>query len=118
MSRTLYVFVKSTRPDQYLNPALHCIKYENVSKIVYTYINESMESDEKVAEIPLQIQRRGRSLLHSLSQDGIYRYFDNGKKDKDNLIDYYSIEEVEKTKNFYSLILDKNIQWTTKVIEY
>ncbi|SRR6266849_630199 len=117
MSQTLYLFVTSRRPDQYINPALHCIEYENVDKVVFTYINDSMESTAKARSIPQEIYNRVMSLLSSLSQDGTYRYFDN-KKDKENLLDIYKEEEVKKIKEFYTLFLGKNIDWSVKVIEY
>lgn len=119
MEQTLYLFVKSTRPDQYLNPAIHCLEYENVNKIVYTYINDSRESTEKVKDIPLKVRKRVRNLLDSLSEDGMYRYFDSPKeKEPTNLSKYYPPEDVRDIKRFYTRFLTKDVEWEIKVIEY
>src|SRR5579864_3171135 len=101
MTQTLYLFVKSLRPDQYLNPALHCLEYENVDKIIYTYINDTRESTEKAKGIPLKVSTRVRILLDSLSEDGIYRYFDSSKE-TDDLRNHYSPEAVKDIQRFYA----------------
>lgn len=117
MTQTLYLFVKSTRPDQYLNPALHCIEYEKVNKIIFTYINDSRESTEKVKDIPSKVRSRVRFLLDSLSEDGIYKYFDS-RKETDDLRNYYSHEEVEDIKRYYARFSNKDVEWGIKVIDY
>lgn len=118
MSQTLYLFVTSMRPDQYINPALHCIEYENVNRVVFTYINDSKESPTKAKKVPEEIQNRVETLLENLAWRGIYKYFDNPKKDKEDLQNHYSSNELDDIQSFYKQYFKKQVKWQTKVIEY
>jgi len=118
MAKTLVLFVTSERPDQYLNPVVHCLLYEQVSKIVFIYIkgfgNTATNSNER--GISGKVSRNVQILLESLSK-GVYRYFDIPDNDTVDLKSIYS-ERIEGIKGIYKDCLEKDVNWSHRDINY
>ena len=121
---SVYLFATSERPDQYLNPILHCLQYKNVSKVVFVHIKglehtNSNGSTVKERGISAAVLRNVQVLLDSLALAGEYRYF-IGKKsgERVKLQDYYSTEQLATIQNTYKQFLDKEANWSHRDIEY
>lgn len=123
MTNTLYLFVTSERPDQYLNPILHCLLNEDITEISFLYVKGSNNKTGAEEGISAKVEYNVRTLLSELATRGDYRYFtgkDSGKSI--NLLDYYPASKFEQAKNIYKMILEKSLKspvsWTHKDINY
>lgn len=120
MSKTLFIFVTSERPDQYLNPVVHCLLYEQVSSIIFVHIKNFggvtpiNGSNEK--GISGKVSRNVQMLLESLSK-GVYRFFDSQDDKTVDLKNIY-IERIEGIKEIYKQCLDIEVNWSHRDIDY
>ena len=74
MAETLYLFVTSERPDQYLNPILHCLQHMNLNKIVFLYVEYGAEDENNLVTSAKSIRQNVESFLSALTE-GKYKYF-------------------------------------------
>lgn len=111
--KSLYIFVTSDRPDQYLNSIVYCIK-KGINHIVFVQVE-----DNKLEQIQLNLLRHNvYSLLQSLSL-GYYKYFTGSLKNTSISLDTeYPSHEIAKIKAYYSSCLTDNIIWEIERIKY
>lgn len=116
MSKKLFLFVTSERPDQYLNPLVHCLLYEQVSKVVFIHIKGTPSSGTNEKGISGKVSRNVQMLLVSLAK-GVYRFFDT---QDDKTVDLKSIypERIERIRAIYKQCLDKDVNWSHRDINY
>ena len=116
--KALYIFVTSERPDQYLNPILHCIDNENVNKIVLIYVTGTNPSNETNGGISDKVLRNVQIAWDSLS-NGKYRFFTGKLAENKGDIDLKNkIEDFENVQKIYFELLQKTITWEHMDIEY
>lgn len=111
--KNLYVFVTTDRPDQYLNPIVHCIR-QGTNRIVFIQVE-----DGKIEQVQLNLLRTNvYSLLQNLSS-GCYKYYTGGLKDTIVSLDAeYSVDEISKIKVQYNSCLTDNIRWEVERVKY
>ena len=111
--KSLYVFVTTDRPDQYLNSIVHCIK-KGTTCIVLIQVEDS-----KNEQIQLNLLRTNvYNLLQNLSS-GCYKYYTGRLKDTMVSLDTeYSTDEITKVKVQYNSCLTDNIRWEVERIKY
>lgn len=109
----LYIFVTTDRPDQYLNPIVHCIE-QGVRKIVFIQVK-----DDRIKEVRLNsLQTNVYSLLQSLS-NGIYKYYTGDSTEKEiELEAIYNASDLAELKAKYALCLTDSISWSVDRVEY
>ncbi len=116
--KPLYIFATSERPDQYLNPILHCIDNENITKVVLVNIvgktPDGTASDKGISDTVL---RNVQVLWEGLARLGKYRFFVGKRKDEQVDLALHT-DNVDTIKNFYSRMLEKKIKWEHTDIEY
>src|SRR5260370_20501752 len=78
MVEALYIFVTSERPDQYLNPILHCLQSRNLSKIVFVHVEGVPDSEDDPNISARSVRENVESLLTLLAYHGKYKYFVKG----------------------------------------
>lgn len=71
MSKTLYLFVTSLRPDAYINSIVHCFQKKKITKAVLLYIDEGSDLD-KDASMAQEANLHIHALLEALV-DGYYK---------------------------------------------
>lgn len=111
--KNLYIFVTTNRPDQYLNPIVHCIE-KGTKKIVFVQVEDS-----RIEQIQLNLLRTNvYNLLQNLSA-GFYKYYTGNFKDTVVQLDAeYNAEDFAKLKARYSLCLTDGIDWTVERVQY
>lgn len=111
--KNLYIFVTTNRPDQYLNPIVHCIE-KGTKKIVFVQVEDS-----RIEQIQLNLLRTNvYNLLQNLST-GFYKYYTGNFKDTVVQLDAeYNAEDFAKLKARYSLCLTDGIDWTVERVQY
>ena len=111
--RELYIFVTTDRPDQYLNPVVHCIE-EGVRKVVFVQVE-----DPRIIQIQLNLLITNvRNLIKDLST-GFYKYYTEpfeGTVVK--LEPEYNPSMLAKLQARYSLCLTDNVVWEFKRVSY
>lgn len=119
MTEGLYLFVTSDRPDQYLNPILHCLQHENPSKIVFVRVKNRPRSGNEISVSAKLARENVESLLSSLAYEGKYKYFTGEQKGKEvDLQNKYSAEKVASIKEKYASAKARNVSWLDKDIDY
>ena len=123
MSRSLYLFVTSERPDQYLNSIVHCTLYEGVKDIVFLHIRglEKASSQWSGAEdrgISAVVLRNVQVLLDCLAIVREYRYFVGEKSgERISLQEIYPQERVMSVQRMYKQCLDV-VNWRHRDVSY
>lgn len=109
----LYIFVTTDRPDQYLNPIVHCI-LKGTNRIVFVQIE-----DARMDQIQLNLLRSNvYELIKNLAK-GIYRYYTGNLRDTIvNLDSQYNSNELARLKSQYLPLLRDNIKWDFERIKY
>lgn len=108
----LYIFITTDRPDQYLNPIVHCIE-KGTRKIVFVLVED--EKDRAAANL---LKFNVYNLLQRLS-DGFYRYYVGDNKDKEvDLSERYNADDLAKLKARYQHCLSENIDWSIEKLKY
>ncbi len=119
MAEALYLFVTSERPDQYLNPTLHCLQHKNLSKIVFLYVENRAGSESETSSSARSVRENVESLLASLAYEGKYKYFTGKMKGKEvDLQTVYLPDILASIKQKYSLLKDRKVPWLDKEIDY
>jgi hypothetical protein len=110
---TLYIFVTTDRPDQYLNSVVHCIE-RGTNRIVFIQVEDS-----KTQQVQLNLLRTNvYDLLQNLSK-GFYKYYTGLFKDKVvPLYTEYSPDELSRLKAKYTFCLTDYIKWEVERIQY
>lgn len=124
MGETLYLFVTSERPDQYLNSMAHCLLYRSIRKVVFVHIKGLGNADEgenSLAERSISdiVLRNVQILLDSLATACEYRYFTGSEAgQRVSLGSIYPPEQVTSIKQFYKRCLDVEADWDLGKIDY
>ena len=124
MSKTLYLFVTSVRPDPYLNSIVHCLLYKAVDKVVFVHViglesNDIQKNGTTENGISANVSRRVQTLLESLAIDGEYREFkDTLDRSRIDLSTIYSPTRLSEIKNLYKLSLTMQVSWVHRDVEY
>jgi hypothetical protein len=111
--KSLYIFVTTDRPDQYLNPIVHCI-LKGTTRIVFVQIEDS-----NTEQIQLNLLRTNvYDLIKNLSL-GFYKYYTGNQKDTLFALDAdYSSSELARLKAEYIPCLTDNIKWDIARVKY
>lgn len=123
MTKTLYLFVTSERPDTYLNPVAHCILNEGVTEVVFLSVQGVDEGTG--GQAPAASTNRSATVerwVTSLAEDlavGEYRYFHGERaRTKVDLRSMYPPEAIATMQQIYRQILDSRIHWDHRDIRY
>ena len=117
MTEGLYLFVTSDRPDQYLNPILHCLQHKNLSKIVFLSVENRPGSD--TSSSARQVRENVESLLSSLAYKGKYKYFTGSMRSKEiDLQITYSPDKLASIKEKYASAKARKVPWIEIEIDY
>lgn len=116
-NKALYIFVTSERPDQYLNPILHCIDKEGVNRVVLVDVVGANSTKSNSNGISDKVLRNVQILWDSLAILGEYRYF-TGKQTGDKVELKDKVSSIGELQKVYSDLLDKKITWEHLDIEY
>lgn len=120
-SSSLYIFVTSERPDQYLNSVVHCYLHRNISKIVFLYIKGT--GDPEIGTNPnrgvsLSVSRNVQSLLEQLA-NGKYKFYrGSGEEPIVDLGGVYQPPDLAVLKRIYKQCLDADLRWENIDVEY
>ena len=119
-SQSLYIFVTSERPDQYLNPVVYCLLKKSIVKVKFLYIKGLSDETAKVndpdKEMSLAVSRKVQSLLDDLSL-GNYTFY-VGKRKTINLQDVYPEMKLIQIKSVYKRCLEMKVRWDYEDINY
>ncbi len=121
-SSVLYIFVKSERPDAYLNPILYCLEHESINKVMFLSIQaDDVGSQKSKNNLARTLQLNVSSFLQYLAEDGEYKCFEDFDTykvgDKVPLQDFYP-NEIDKIKTFYKKFVNNITTWENKPIKY
>ena len=120
MNQSLYIFVTSKRPDQYVNPIVHCLLYKGIRKVVFLHIKglEGEAPSDSERGISLAVFLQVQSLLDDLSK-GFYRFF-AGHKDGNKMINLQDMYpgRLNLIKATYKQCLDMKVEWGYRDINY
>ena len=119
MSKTLYLFVTSERPDSYVNAIAHCLIQTSVETITFVHISnvgQSAQADEP--DLSAVALRNVQILMERLA-NGQYRYFvgENAGAVVD-LAPMYTPEELVAMKQMYAQCLQKRTKWSHRQVPY
>ena len=122
MDDSLYIFVTSERPDQYLNSIAHCLIRDGLRHVVFVNIRGFAKDTFNPAAtekgISLAALRNVILLLDSLSS-GFYRFFIGDRAGESvDLKQFYSESELGALKSIYKQILDASSKWEHQDIHY
>jgi hypothetical protein len=119
MSRTLYLFVTSERPDQYLNSVAHCVKEEGVRAIEYISVRNADHTTHQSGALANQVSRRVTVLLEEIVNDGFYRHFkeDGQPSDRVDLREIYP-DQLAAIRELYRPCLNPSIQYRDVDLPY
>jgi len=121
-SSVLYIFVKSERPDAYLNSILYCLEHESIDKVIFLSIQaDEVGSQKSKNNLAQTLQLNVSSFLQYLAEDGEYKCFEGFDRykagDKIPLKDFYP-NEIDKIKAFYKKFVNNITTWDNKTINY
>src|SRR5437588_4055824 len=116
MTKSLYLFVTSDRPDQYLNTILHCLQDENPSEVVFLGVKNRPGNDISSSA---KLVRENVELLLSSLASGKYKYFTGIKKgNEDDLQKYYPLDRLATISEKYASAKARKVSWSDKEIDY
>lgn len=119
MAEVLYIFITSDRPDQYLNPILHCLQYRNISKIVFLQVENRPDSEDDPTISAKTVRQNVESLLSSLADQGKYKYLTGKDKDKEvELRSVYAPDQAASIKQQYYLLKNRKFSCTEDDVDY
>lgn len=119
MTKGLYLFVTSDRPDQYLNPILHCLQDENPDNIVFLRVKNRPNSGNEISVSAKLVRENVETLLSSLAYEGKYKYFTGGQRGEEvDLQNKYLPEKLASIKEKYASAKARNVTWLSKEIDY
>jgi len=122
MSHSLYIFVTSERPDQYLNPIVHCLLYKSVGKVVFLHIkglgSSSSSGIQEQKGISFAVFRKVQVLLDGLA-NGEYKHLHGKETGKIvSLSEVYQQERLTAIKGVYRQCLDIDVNWSHRDVGY
>ncbi|HEY9812418.1 MAG TPA: hypothetical protein V6D31_02605 [Candidatus Sericytochromatia bacterium] len=111
---TLYIFVTTNRPDQYLNSIVFSILERRVSRIVFVQIKRS-----DIEKVSTNILRQNViDLIRNLSS-GKYKYYTGINEGTIvDLSSQYSSQELAEIQAKYQQCLSDNLEWEIKRFSY
>lgn len=117
MSKSLYLFVTSERPDPYVNAIAHCLANAAVDKVVFVHVRGVVRdiAEPDLSAIALRnVQIQMDRLIH-----GEYRYFEGDSAGAVvDLSTVYSRDELNALKSFYGQHLVRDVNWSHSQIAY
>jgi len=122
MSQSLYIFVTSERPDQYLNSIVYCLLKKSICKVKLLYIKgfsgETGLVNDPNKSISLAVSRKVQSLLEDLSIGNYKFYVGKRAGDSINLQNVYSEKKLIHIQFMYKQCLDRKVKWDNDDINY
>ncbi len=126
MAKSIYLFATSERPDQYLNPIVHCLLEPGlgINKVVLFHIKgfDGGVANKDLSEkkgLSGDLLRNVQVLLDSLANYGEYRFFTGEKAGERKLLsEVYDSERVRAIQSLYKKCLDREISWVNSDIKY
>lgn len=119
MNQGLYLFVTSERPDQYLNPILHCLQNKNLDKIIFIQVENGPEEDDDTSGSAKLVHERVKTLFTKLADEGKYIDFSTLKSGKEvDLKGIYQLDELAKIKGIYTSLKSRKVDWLDEEVDY
>lgn len=120
--RSLYIFVDSERPDQYLNSLVHCILREDVRQVFFLHIkgfSEAARSGRPAEGLSGRVMGTVQAQLEGLAERGEYTFF-GGRRygERVPLSTEYTDEEAKRIKGYYKQCRRLRITFTNEELEY
>ena len=113
---SLYIFVDSARPDQYLNSLVHCIINEGVRNVCFLHIRwprgrEEIDDNGYSARVSAMVQ----ILLESLAERSEYVDISG---ERFAISDLCALSRPERIREYYSRCRNLSISYSNKDIDY
>src|SRR3989442_13301132 len=119
MTESLYLFVTSDRPDQYLNPILHCLQHRHISKVVFLQVENRPGSEDDPNISARSVRENVETLLSTLANEGKYRYLTGKDKGKEfDLQITYSPVRLASIKQLYYSLKTRNFSLSEEDVDY
>lgn len=120
--RSLYIFVDSERPDQYLNPLVHCILHEDVRHVVFLHIkglSDAVRDGGLAAGLSGRVMGTVQAQLEGMAERGEYTFF-AGHRDGERVLLAAEYPDVEATQiqGYYRQCRRLSIQFANEELEY
>jgi len=118
---SLYIFVTSERPDQYLNSIAHCLMEEGIRRIVFLHVRGAAPSENQTNSgkgISLSVFRRVQILMEGLAE-GEYRHsIGNKAGETQALARVYPPERIGEIAKLYKHCLGIDAKWLHQDVAY
>lgn len=119
---SLYIFVTSERPDQYLNSIMHCYFHRGIRTITFLHITgvatNGKGAGASTGVVSLSVSRTVQMLMDHLTK-GTYRFFQEPRQDEMvDLSAVYDEKDLMMLKSKYKQCLDADISWANREIKY
>lgn len=114
--RSLYIFVTTDRPDQYLNPIAYWLKEDvSIQRIVFVQINNPLTTQAKANAVCRDVY----DLTYQLSQ-GKYKYYIGNLKGQEVSLDqmYSDSKKLDAIKERYASYLVGSVIWDREIVDY
>lgn len=111
---SLYIFVTSDRPDQYLNPIAYWLQ-KGVQRVIFVQIDNPVTTQANADVICRDVY----DLTYQLSQ-GKYKYYVGNLKGQEVSLSqkYSSIKKFDEIKKRYESYLVGNVTWDKETVNY
>lgn len=119
MSKTLFLFVNSERPDSYLNSVVHCILNEDVRNVEFIHVPGSKDSKTAGQSVSATVQRLVVTLLEDLAASGKYRHLVGERSgEREDLRQIYSSERLHEIQGIYRRCAELGLNWHNRDVRY
>jgi len=112
--KTLYLFVDSERPDQYLNSIVHGVLHENVRAVFFWHIQRP-EAESATTGYSARVMHRVQTLLTALAERG--QYID-ARDRRISLEAKYGGEGVKAIRDYYTRSSSVSVSFSNQDIQH
>jgi len=119
---TLYMFVNSERPDQYLNSLVYCVLRKDVRKIVFVHIKglaDTEQTPKNLEGLSGRVMGAVQSQLEGLAERGEY-LFKSGARPGERVLlkNEYPDAKAAEIQGYYKSCRDLAISYSNDELDY
>lgn len=120
--KSLYIFVDSERPDQYLNPIVHCVLRNDVRKVGFIHIEGLTDGEpslRSVTGLSARVMAAVHSQLEGLAERGEYLLTSGPRVgQRISLKDEYGRSRALSIQEYYRRCRDLSVTYSNEDLEY
>jgi hypothetical protein len=119
--KSLYVFVDSERPDQYLNAVVHCVRDRDIRNVVFLHIKKltSVEQTKDGAGLSARVMAAVQGQLEDLAERGEYLLREGSRSgERVRLTAEYGEARAQQIQDFYKYVRGLPITWSNAELAY